>query len=145
MEMTKRLRLSIDFSIKIADTPPETDELNPFDPVYHARQVRLLEAVKKHPQVLIRWMHSLIVGEMHAHGWHDWDNMLLGGELGFRDILAPVLKALPEKDQEFFSQKIPHVYFEDLIDLFLASFTLKEEPAVIVEQEEKNIVHPLSD
>lgn len=131
---TKRLCLSIDFSIMMADTPPETDELNPFDPVYHARQVRLLEAVRSHPQVLLRWMHSLIVGEMHAHGWSDWDDMLLGGEIGFQDILAPVLEILSEEDQEFFGQKMPHVYFEDLIDLFLASFTVKEEPAVIVEQ-----------
>ncbi len=56
---TKHLRLSIDFHITIADMPPEDDGLNPPDPVYHARQARLLAAVKNNPQVLTRWMRQV--------------------------------------------------------------------------------------
>jgi hypothetical protein len=67
----KHLHLSIDFRITIADMPPEDDGLNPPDPLNHAHQTRLLAAVKNHPQMLTRWMHDLIVGEMHAHGWYD--------------------------------------------------------------------------
>ena len=131
---TKHLRLSIDFSITTADTPPKDDGLNPPDPVYHARQARLLAAVKNNPQVLTRWMHDMIVGQIHSHGWYDWDNMLMGGEIPFKDLLAPALATLTGDDQEFFAEyDQPGGYFEDGIDLFQASFTIKEEPAVISE------------
>ena len=45
----QHLRLSIDFYITIAWSPPEDDGLNEPDPVYHARQARLLAAVKSNP------------------------------------------------------------------------------------------------
>ena len=131
---TQHLRLSIDFHITIAGTPPEEDGLNPPDPVYHARQARLLAAVKNHPQVLTRWMHELIVGQMDAHGWYDWDTMLMGGDIAFKDLLAPAIATLTEDDQVFFAQGNQAGYFEDYIDLFQASFTVKEELAVIREQ-----------
>lgn len=135
---TKHLRLSIDFHITIADTPPEDDGLNPPDPVYHARQARLLAAVKNNPQVLTRWMHDMIVGQMHSHGWYYWDNMLIGGEIPFKDILAPAIATLTEDDQEFFAQGDQAGYFEDFIDLFQASFTVKEDAPVIVENGASN-------
>ncbi len=113
---------------------PEDDGLNPPDPLNHARQARLLAAVKNHPQVLTPWMHDLIVGEMHAHGWYDWDTMLMGGEIPFKDLLAPAIATLTEDDQAFFAQGDQAGYFEDYIDLFRASFTVKEELAVIREQ-----------
>jgi hypothetical protein len=134
----RHLHLSIDFHITIAGTPPEEDGLNPPDPVYHARQARLLAAVKNHPQVLTRWMHELIVSQMHVHGWYDWDNILMGGEIAFKDLLAPVIATLAEDDQEFFAEyDQAGGYFEDSINLFQASFTVKEEPAVIREQGEE--------
>ncbi len=114
--------------------PPEDDGLNPPDPVYHARQARLLAAVKNNPKVLTRWMHDLIVSQMHSHGWYDWDNMLMGGDVSFKDILAPVIATLTEDDQEFFAEGEQVGSFEDFIDLFQASFTVTEEPAVISEQ-----------
>ena len=131
---TKRLRLSIDFHITIADTPPDEDGLNPPDPVYHARQARLLAAVKNQPHVLTRWMHDMIVGQMHAHGWYEWDNMLMGGEISFKDFLAPAIATLTEDDQAFFTECGRAGYLEDCVNLFQASFTVAEEPAVIVEQ-----------
>jgi hypothetical protein len=135
---TQHLRLSIDFHITIADTPPEEDGLNPPDPVHHARQARLLAAVKNHPQVLTRWMHELIVGHMDTHGWYDWDNMLMGGDIAFKDLLAPAIATLTEDDQAFFAEyDQAGSYFEDSINLFQASFTIKEEPAVIREQGEE--------
>jgi hypothetical protein len=135
---TQHLRLSIDFHITIAGTPPEEDGLNPPDPVYHARQARLLAAVKNHPLVLTRWMHELIVSQIHSHGWYDWDNMLMEGEITFKDILAPAIATLAEDDQAFFAEyDQAGSYFEDGIDLFQASFTIKEEPAVIREQGEE--------
>jgi hypothetical protein len=128
---TQHLHLSIDFHITIADTPPEEDGLNPPDPVYHARQARLLAAVKNHPRVLTRWMHELIVSQMHAHGWYDLDNILMGGEIAFKDLLAPAIATLAEDDQAFFAEyDQAGGYFEDGIDLFQASFTIKEEPAM---------------
>lgn len=135
---TKHLHLCIDFHITIADMPPEDDGLNPPDPVYHARQARLLAAVKDHPHVLTRWMHDLIVGQMHSHGWHDWDNILMGGEIPFKDILAPTIATLTEDDQEFFAQSNQAGYFEDSIDLFQASFTVMEDAPVIVENGASN-------
>src|SRR5260370_18117462 len=100
---TKHLRLSSDFHITIADMPPEDDGLNPPDPIYHARQARLLAAVKNQPQVLTRWMHELIVSQMHAHGWYDWDNMLMGGDIPFKNLLAPAIATLTQDDQKFFA------------------------------------------
>ncbi len=114
--------------------PPEDDGLNPPDPVYHARQARLLAAVKNNPKVLIRWMYDLIVSQMHSHGWYDWDKMLMGGDVSFKDILAPAIATLTEDDQEFFAEGEQVGSFEDFIDLFQASFTVTEEPAVISEQ-----------
>ena len=48
MSTTKRLRVLIDFSIEIADTPPPLapGSIEPPDPEYDGRQARLLEAVK---------------------------------------------------------------------------------------------------
>jgi hypothetical protein len=131
---TKHLRLSIDFHITIAGMPPEDDGLNLPDSAYHARQARLLAAVKNNPQVLTRWMHDLIVSQMHSHGWYDWGNMLMGGDISFKDILAPAIATLTEDDQEFFAEGDQVGYFEDFIDLFQASFTVTEEPAVISKQ-----------
>jgi hypothetical protein len=134
----RHLRLSIDFHIAIGGTPPEEDGLIPPDPVYHARQARLLAAVKNHPQVLTRWMHELIVSQMHAHGRYDWGNMLTGGEIAFKDLLAPAIATLEEDDQAFFAEyDQAGSHFEDGIDLFQASFTIKEEPAVIRKQGEE--------
>ena len=48
---TKHLRLSIDFHITVAGKPPDDDGLNEPDPVYRARQARLLAAVKSNPAV----------------------------------------------------------------------------------------------
>jgi hypothetical protein len=49
-------------------------------------------------------MHDLIVSQMHSHGWYDWDNMLMGGEIPFKDILVPAIATLTEDDQEFFAE-----------------------------------------
>src|SRR5579859_3853768 len=65
----KHLRLSIDFHITIAGTPPDDDGLNEPDPVYHARQARLLAAVKSNLAVLKQWIDDLIVSQMHQKGW----------------------------------------------------------------------------
>src|SRR5437899_226439 len=56
----QHFQLSIDFHITLAGEPPEHDGMNEFDPVYHARQARLLAAVKSSPEVFKRWLHSLI-------------------------------------------------------------------------------------
>ncbi len=143
---TKHLRLSIDFHITIAGTPPDDDGLNELDPVYHARQARLLAAVKNHPQVLTRWMHEMIVGQMHSHGWYDWDTMLMGGEMAFGDLLAPAIATLSEDDQAFFAKYDQAGYFEDGINLFQASFTIEEEPTVVVDMDaddEEGIEQPV--
>ncbi len=60
--------------------------------------------------------------------------MLMGGEIPFKDILVPAIATLTEDDQEFFAECDQVGYFEDFIDLFQASFTVTEEPAVISEQ-----------
>jgi len=81
-------------------------------------------------------MHQMIVGEMHVHGWYDWDNILMGGEISFRDILAPTIANLSNDDQEFFAKGDQVSHFENVIDLFQASSRILEEPAVIREQGE---------
>jgi len=60
--------------------------------------------------------------------------MLMGGDISFKDILAPAIATLTEDDLEFFAGGDQVGYFEDFIDLFQASFTITEEPAVISEQ-----------
>jgi hypothetical protein len=78
----------------------------------------------------------MTVGEMYVHGWYKWDNIFMGGEIGFRDILAPTIATLSNDDQEFFAKGDQVSYFEDVIDLFQASSRILEEPAVIREQGE---------
>ena len=127
---TEHIRLSIDFHLTIAGTPPDDDGMNEPDPVYHARQARLLAAVKRNRAVLKQWMNGLIVSQMHQKGWAYWDK-LTGGEVAFQEMLAPALAALSEDDQAYFAEVATGESFEDLIDLFVASFTVTEDPPMI--------------
>ncbi len=129
---TEHLRLSIDFHITIAGSPPEDDGLNEPDPVYHGRQARLLEAVRSNPAVLKHWMIDLIVSQMLQKGESYWE-ALTGGEVALQDLLAPALAALPENDREYFADMSPFLTFDDLIDLFRASFTVEEDAPVITD------------
>jgi hypothetical protein len=130
---TKQLRLSIDFRITVAGTPPDNDGLNETDPVYHARQARLLAAVKNNPAVLKQWMYRLIVDEMQQKGWSYWDQ-LTGGGMALQVILAPALAALSAEDQAYFADVAKGDYFDDMIELFSASFTITEDALVISDQ-----------
>jgi len=130
---TKHLRLSIDFHITVAGEPPDDDGMNEPDPVYHVRQARLLAAVKSNPAVLEQWMDDLIVGQMHQKGWSYWDT-LTGGDIAFQDTLAPALAALSEEDQAYFADVATGDSFDDMIDLFSASFTITGNAPVIIDQ-----------
>lgn len=132
---TEHLRLSIDFHITVAGTPPNDDGINEPDPIYHARQVRLLTAVKSNPAVLKQWMHSLIAGQMYQLTWYEWDK-LVGGEVPLQAILAPALATLPEEDQAYFAEGAEGDYFDEMIDLFSASFTIQEDQPILREIEE---------
>ncbi|SRR6266568_262081 len=127
---TKHLRLSIDFHITIADTPPLLPEgaIEPPDPEYDGRQARLLEAVKNNPQVLTRWVHDLIALKMAVHGWHN-----LMPDTPLPEVLAPVLATLSAEDQEYFDEVIMLEVFEECIDMFSDSFTIEEDTPVIKE------------
>lgn len=129
---TEHLRLSIDFHITVAGTPPDDDGLNEPDPVYHGRQARLLAAVRSNPDVLKRWMVDLIVSQMLQKGEAYWE-ALTGGEVALQDLLAPALAALPEDDQEYFADTSPLLTFDDVIDLFRASFIVEEDAPVITD------------
>jgi len=136
---TKHFRLSIDFAITIAETPPEIDPdtLQGMDPgEYHGYQARLLEALKAHPEALAHWLRSLIARKMMEHGRWDWDDMLMGiapgAEIDSEAIVAPALAALAEDDQAFFKDR-GDCDFADIADLFLASFAVEEKPPVITE------------
>ena len=130
---TQHLRLSINFHITIAGTPPDDDGLNEPDPAYHARLARLLAAVRSNPAVLKQWMSRLIVDQMRQKGWAYWDR-LTGGEVAFQDMLAPALAALSEDDRGYFAEVATGESFEDLIDLFSASFSVTEDAPMITEQ-----------
>lgn len=131
--ITKHLRLSIDFHITIADTPPllPPGTIDPPDPEYDGRQARLLEAVKNNPQVLTRWMHELIESNMLGHGWTWWEEALTDGDIAYTEILAPVLETLPAEDREYFDEVARLDVFEECIDMFSQSFTVQEDPPVI--------------
>jgi hypothetical protein len=107
--------------------------MNEPDPLYHARQARLLSAVKSSPAVLKQWMHDLIANQMRQKCWSDWD-ALTGGEVAFPDMLAPALGAVSEEDQVYFAEGVRDGYFDDSIDLFLASFAITEDAPMIYEQ-----------
>lgn len=132
---TKHVQLSISFHITIAGTPPDDDGMNEPDPIYHARQARLLTAVKNNPAVLKRWVYDLVANQMQQKGWSYWEDTLVGGDIAFQDMLAPALAALPEDDQEYFSLVPKDVYFDDMIDLFSASFSVTEDAPVLQENE----------
>jgi hypothetical protein len=130
---TQHLRLAIDFHITIAGTPPDDDGMSEPDPVYHAQQARLLVAVKHNPAVLKQWMCRLIADQMAQKGSSFWDT-LAGGEVALQDMLAPALATLAPDDQAYFAEIAAGDYFDDLIALFLASFTIREDTPVIIEQ-----------
>jgi len=129
----KHLRLCIDFHITVAGKPPDDDGLNEPDPVYHALQAGLLAAVKRNPAVLKQWMYRLIVDQMQQKGWPYWDQ-LTGGGMALQAILAPALAALSTEDQAYFADVPKGDYFDDMIDLFSASFTITEDAPVISDQ-----------
>jgi len=105
---TKHLRLSIDFHITVAGKPPDDDGLNEPAPVYHARQARLLAAVKSDPAALKQWMYRLIVDQMQQKGWSYWDQ-LTGGDIALQEILAPALAERYRKRIKPISPKSPRV------------------------------------
>ena len=75
-------------------------------------------------------MCSLIVGQMHQKGWSYWDN-LTGGDIASQEMLAPALAGLSEEDQAYFADVATDGSFDDLIDLFLASFTITQDAPAI--------------
>ncbi len=81
-------------------------------------------------------MYDLIVSQMQQKGRSYW-NMLTGGEIALQDMLAPALAELSEDDQAYFAEGAMGGYFEDMIDLFSASFTITEDTPVIREQGEE--------
>jgi hypothetical protein len=86
--------------------------------------------------VLKQKMYDLIVSQMQQKGRSYW-NMLTGGEIALQDMLAPALAELSEDDQAYFAEGAMGGYFEDMIDLFSASFTITEDTPVIREQGEE--------
>jgi hypothetical protein len=127
---TEHRQFSIDCHITIAGTPPDDEDLNEPDPAYHARQARLLAAIRSHPAVLQQWMSRLIVKQMRKMHWVYWDS-LIGGEIAFQDLLTPALAAVSEDDQASFVEVATGQSFEGMIDLFAASFTVTEDPPLI--------------
>jgi hypothetical protein len=81
-------------------------------------------------------MDRLIVDQMHQKSWASWDR-LTDGEVAFQDMLAPALAALSEDDQAYFAEVATGESFEDMIDLFSASFTITEDPPVISDQKDE--------
>lgn len=144
MTTMKRLRLTIDFEIEIADKPspfpPGT--FDPPDPQEDERQVRLLEAVMSNSDVLSNWLLSLVTYKMMDHDCWDWDGLLMGSELVHGEIdwdrtLAPALQTLSKEDLEFFQECLqlnPHTDLGDLIGPFIESFVVREMPPEVVEQ-----------
>ena len=128
---TDHLRLMIDFHITIAGTPPGDDGLNEPDPIYHARQARLLAAVRSNSAVLEQWLYRLVADQMRFKDGSDWD-VLTGGDPTLQDIFAPALAALPDDDQEYFAEMAELLYFDEMTDLFQASFSITEEAPTIV-------------
>lgn len=58
----------------------------------------------------------------------------IGGEAAFQDMLAPALAGLPKDDQAYSAEVATGESFEDLIDLFSASFTVIEDAPMIIER-----------
>jgi hypothetical protein len=142
MSTIKHLRLSIDFTVEIADEPPLLPEgtIEPPDPGYDGRQFRLLEALKAHPQVLERWMHSLIASQLYIHPSYYWEDAILGGEIAYETLLAPVLEMLSAEDRGSFRESARCGVFEEDVDMVVQSFTVTEDTSVIIEQEEQGIM-----
>jgi hypothetical protein len=80
--------------------------------------------------VLKQWMYRLFVDRLQQKGWSYWDQ-LTGGDIALQEILAPDLTALSEEDQAYFAEVAKGDYFDDMIDLFSASFTVTEDPPMI--------------
>jgi hypothetical protein len=59
--------------------------------------------------------------------------MIMGGEMAFQNILAPVVATLSEEDQKFFNEGRRFDLFEEFINMFQKSFIVKEDPPVMVE------------
>ena len=128
--IVKHLRLTVDFHITIAGTPPNDNGMNHPDPVYHARQARLLEAVKNTPEALDNWLRSLIGRELQLRNWVDVD----GGDTPYEELLAPALEKLPEEDWAYFNaMQEAGMYWSDLVDLFYESFAITGDTAVLSE------------
>ncbi|HEU5379835.1 MAG TPA: hypothetical protein VFV38_30805 [Ktedonobacteraceae bacterium] len=131
------LHFSINFEITIADMPPEIepDQLSGIGPEeYHDYQARLLEAVKSHPGVLAQYLRSLVADKLMEHNRWDWDDLLMGvqpgEEVDVEKILAPAIRTLSHEDREFWQDR-GELDFSDMADLFLASFTVEEQPPMI--------------
>ena len=83
--------------------------------------------------VLKQWMCSLIAGQMQQKGWSYWDNLTVG-DIASQELLTPALAASSEEDQTYFVAVASDNSFDDLIDLFSASFAITESTPVITDQ-----------
>src|SRR2546430_10264977 len=106
MSITKHLRLSIDLTIAIADTPPLLPEgsIEPPDPDYDTRQARLLEAIKNNHEVLTLYMRDLVAHELDVKFFGYWEEALMGGEKSYLEMIGPVLVTRLPEDQEYFNE-----------------------------------------
>lgn len=107
--------------------------ISPPDPEYDGRQARLLEAVKSNPDVLKRWILEEIALQIEAHSVYELADMITGGEVALQDILAPALETLSAEDREYFDEVARLEVFEECIDMFMQSFTVKEDAPVVIQ------------
>ena len=81
--------------------------------------------------MLEQWLYRLVADQMRFKDGSDWD-VLTGGDPTLQDIFAPALAALPDDDQEYFAEMAELLYFDEMTDLFQASFSITEEAPTIV-------------
>lgn len=142
MPIKKRLRISIDFTVEIADTPPLLPEgtIEPPDPEYDGRQARLLEAVKSNPEMLMRWMKQLIADNLEVKHAGYWENALTGHEdIEQAEIVLPAIRTLDEHDQAYFSEMKEMGLGYESMDMFRESFAVMEELPVIEEERHRTV------
>lgn len=135
MPTTKRLRLSIDFTVEIADEPPLLPDgiVEPPDPEYDGRQARLLEAMKSNPDALRNWLKWMVATEMTKHSSFAWDSLIMGAEANEQMVIDQVIASLSDEDQSYFEdmKRMDLVY--ESSDMFRASFTVAEAQPLIEE------------
>lgn len=133
--ITKHIQLTLNFKVTASDTPQPPDDSQDWHE-YMERQKRLLQVVLTNQEHLHSLLRYQVTSHLEGMNWRKWDELLLGDNAEIEDVLAPVIAALSEADQEYFKDAEEHGVFYENVEEMMGCFSADLEAVQINVEEE---------